>query len=1355
LSKTIENTETLKYENTETQNIAKQRFLFFFCFVWILCDDLKMSSEIVEWFWSCIKSGDTGALLGFFEHRTININSTVDPDGLNALHHASKEGFVDIIKILIEKKADVDFPSKSKNWTALHYASHYNRVEVADFLISSGASIDSVNSERKTPAEVAGNFETKSFLLNFQIQLSIKNLLIEMCHEPSFHKSKWEKFVRDNPSFSLDTKLNKDGWSALFMVAFSGKLEAVSFLVENRANLEHLDKDKRTALHWACCSNNYSVVEYLIDEKANINVQDKNGRTPLLQAIADKNLFLIDILLEAGSDLSIRDKWGQSATESTENVEIIERIQRFTTSRKKSSFLLATVSNDHSSPHEKLRKQSLEMEPISTGRASQDELRRRTVVHPSQVSPRATNLDRRQSKIEIQAKELEIHRQEEELEKLKTEMTTHNEVVNSNLIHLFRENFPSSSYRIYDLPIYKRFPSLNDYFFAVSTFDSAGKMKFIMRTIKDLQNPVKGQYNIDLIEEHQMAMVVFFNELAPEPEKKSPDFPPIIQTAEPPFVPRPTEPTVLNNSVTLASSLKNSLSSSDRAVIVPGSMSKLKNGRVTKTDVILKIGRGKDGAWRCQNEADILLEILNSNVSPLPFIVRCEGVFKPSEIITSDGYVLSSLPANTLDSYTGGMALEKGLQNLETYVQSERTTSGLSFLRLAELTLQIANVVNYIHMAGWIWVDLKPTNFVLFSYVNKLVWKAIDFESAVKQTDTSYPDEMSFTPTYVAPELARAIRDNSALAPDTKVDSWSLGLLLLWLFKDHGQDPLSQLKLKGSDAEILNILADHKNLQLKIEEIIESSFPDTSHEGIKHVILGLLTVNQDHRITVDAALNRQFLKSGGATIKKENVAEELRRTVQEVNNKMDNMLEIGHQIRRDITKLSDHIDKQFQACQRNLSSALDDMGKQSLQSQRELSGSMYNLQQSMVVLRQQVTTSNSDQFPQLFNNMKSYMTEFIGKSMDLYSKKNDLNLMKAMSAHKENMEHYFTEVSLKLDGIDLKQDDNKVLLQKTLEGMSELEGQLNTVQDSLEIINNKCNSIQAISNLILVEVVEGREEFNQALEEMGDALKSRTKTLENLINSKAENMEGRVTSELEKLSNKMSGIFRDISGDLESKLVLCVEQERKEVKRSFSVIQDYVAKRMCDMSDLIKSENSSKYSLVLEGMKSIRDQVKETHDNVLVNRELLSQGFEKMGEYARKEQKMLQSLLLNKYDMPNLFIMVPPPPKNTVLSKLNPKNWFYNKCRIYYVCPVTLKTAPSGKDGLGYEVTVAKDFMKYVAPALIGGLIVLKISMTLFGLPLPLPIPDFSVEINKLDFLNSFMKNVGDQVEGGNTFLQF
>lgn len=73
---------------------------------------------------------------------------------MTPLHHASKKGYIDIVKILLEKEATINIQDDRDN-TPLAYAVSNGHIEIVALLLKSGAQIETRNCVNYTPLHLA------------------------------------------------------------------------------------------------------------------------------------------------------------------------------------------------------------------------------------------------------------------------------------------------------------------------------------------------------------------------------------------------------------------------------------------------------------------------------------------------------------------------------------------------------------------------------------------------------------------------------------------------------------------------------------------------------------------------------------------------------------------------------------------------------------------------------------------------------------------------------------------------------------------------------------------------------------------------------------------------------------------------------------------------------------------------------------------------------------------------------------------------------------------------------------------------------------------------------------------------
>ena len=264
--------------------------------------------------------------------------------GCTALYIASERNNIELVKLLLEKGADVNGESMGKN-TALHIASEKNNLFIANYLLKKGANVDARNARNETPL-------FKSCRIN----------LIKMT-----------KLLLDNGANPNITDIT--GKSALFPVCFFGFYEIAKLLINANIDLNITDLDNVTALELACWDGFIDIVKLMVENNADLNIKIK-GEDILKWAIEREEYELVDMLVKKDAKLPIRWIIKENKKEALriiinnkkhipliyENVDILaEAISR--NNIEIVNLLMKNISNDLDYKIEKLR------EMLSTTRA--------------------------------------------------------------------------------------------------------------------------------------------------------------------------------------------------------------------------------------------------------------------------------------------------------------------------------------------------------------------------------------------------------------------------------------------------------------------------------------------------------------------------------------------------------------------------------------------------------------------------------------------------------------------------------------------------------------------------------------------------------------------------------------------------------------------------------------------------------------------------------------------------------------------------------------------------------------------------------------------------------------------------
>jgi ankyrin repeat protein len=84
-----------------------------------------------------------------------DIEATEEWTGERPLHYAAFYGKTETVRLLLERGAKLDAKDKEHSWTALHKAAYCGRTEVTKLLLEKGADVNARGELGQTPLDVA------------------------------------------------------------------------------------------------------------------------------------------------------------------------------------------------------------------------------------------------------------------------------------------------------------------------------------------------------------------------------------------------------------------------------------------------------------------------------------------------------------------------------------------------------------------------------------------------------------------------------------------------------------------------------------------------------------------------------------------------------------------------------------------------------------------------------------------------------------------------------------------------------------------------------------------------------------------------------------------------------------------------------------------------------------------------------------------------------------------------------------------------------------------------------------------------------------------------------------------------
>ncbi|RYP64751.1 hypothetical protein DL769_006556 [Monosporascus sp. CRB-8-3] len=195
---------------------------------------------------------------------------------------AAECGNAGVVKLLLERGADIESRDESTQRTPLLGAAKCGHGTVAELLVIEGANLEAVDGEGCTPlllAAVGGHEAVVRVLIDCGADLE----------------------ARDG-----------GGCTPLLWAAQEGHDAVVELLVEGGANIEAVDDVGDTPLLWAVAGGHEAAARVLIESGANLEAVDGGGCTALLCAAESGMAEIVRLLVEWGADLEAIDEDGNS-----------------------------------------------------------------------------------------------------------------------------------------------------------------------------------------------------------------------------------------------------------------------------------------------------------------------------------------------------------------------------------------------------------------------------------------------------------------------------------------------------------------------------------------------------------------------------------------------------------------------------------------------------------------------------------------------------------------------------------------------------------------------------------------------------------------------------------------------------------------------------------------------------------------------------------------------------------------------------------------------------------------------------------------------------------------------------------
>ncbi|XP_067648871.1 ankyrin repeat domain-containing protein 50-like [Haliotis asinina] len=265
------------------------------------------------------------------------------------LHEACRKGNLSRVRLILHQGlAYVNIRDEKHGRTPLMVAAQEGHCRIFDFLIRQGANMSEVDNDCNNVLQWAwkgGHVGMKECVLRqYSINISAKNMRPLMQAAMKGYRDVAEFLVSIGSNVS---QVNDDGNNALHFACRGGHLDVVKYLLshtsvdinrngnmgrtplmvaviygyrdvcellmQNGADVSHVDDNGDNVLHLACKGGQMDVVKYLLSQASvDINTRGKGALTPLMVAVTYGHNDVFKFLMRNGANASQVDDYGNN-----------------------------------------------------------------------------------------------------------------------------------------------------------------------------------------------------------------------------------------------------------------------------------------------------------------------------------------------------------------------------------------------------------------------------------------------------------------------------------------------------------------------------------------------------------------------------------------------------------------------------------------------------------------------------------------------------------------------------------------------------------------------------------------------------------------------------------------------------------------------------------------------------------------------------------------------------------------------------------------------------------------------------------------------------------------------------------
>ncbi|KAL6868802.1 hypothetical protein ACO1O0_000122 [Amphichorda felina] len=263
-------------------------------------------------------------------------------DGATAIWIASQQGHIEVVKLLLTYDGiDINAPIKESLRTPIHQAAQGGHTEVVRLLLSREAAADRVDKGNITPlwsAAQQGYHEIVQILIDAggDKESASKNGCRRPLHQAA--QNGHLEAVRILLEAGAKVDPHKDSYddetpSPLWLAAQQGHCEIAKLLIRKGADTNFsIHPSKRFPIHQAAQNGYLDMVGLLLQNNADVNVREQDDWPPMMIAAQQNYTEIVDLLLRNGANVNAEEKDGATAlwiASQQGHVQVMEKLLEY------------------------------------------------------------------------------------------------------------------------------------------------------------------------------------------------------------------------------------------------------------------------------------------------------------------------------------------------------------------------------------------------------------------------------------------------------------------------------------------------------------------------------------------------------------------------------------------------------------------------------------------------------------------------------------------------------------------------------------------------------------------------------------------------------------------------------------------------------------------------------------------------------------------------------------------------------------------------------------------------------------------------------------------------------------------